>query len=71
MTIVGIGVDVVHIPRIIALMRRRTPNRLASRILSKAEMQDWVNIASAEPTTQARYLSVRYVSPTIFMFEIE
>jgi holo-[acyl-carrier protein] synthase len=36
MSILGIGVDVVHIPRIAALLNRY-PQRLASRILSPHE----------------------------------
>ncbi|KAF9247234.1 4'-phosphopantetheinyl transferase [Melanogaster broomeanus] len=39
MTIHGIGIDLLHVPRMVALIERRGPARLASRILSLSELQ--------------------------------
>ncbi|KAI8972057.1 4'-phosphopantetheinyl transferase superfamily [Mycotypha africana] len=39
--ILGIGVDIVHIPRIAALITRRGKDRLAKRILSPVEWNEF------------------------------
>ncbi|KAJ7283718.1 4'-phosphopantetheinyl transferase superfamily [Mycena rebaudengoi] len=54
MCVLGIGVDVVHVPRIAALLRRRNPHRLASRILSPQES------AQLELLTDPTFLAVRW-----------
>ena len=41
MTIRGIGVDLLHIPRISALISRRGEGALAKRILSTEEWQEF------------------------------
>ena len=41
MGILGIGIDVVHTPRIASLVARRTPTKLATRILSSSELREW------------------------------
>ena len=51
MGIIGVGIDVVHIPRIVSLVTRRTPTKLASRILSPSEFSDWKILSP--PTTSA------------------
>lgn len=53
MCILGIGVDVVHVPRIAALLSRY-PQRLASRILSPQEAVQ--SDMLADPT----FIAVRY-----------
>ncbi|KAJ7276333.1 4'-phosphopantetheinyl transferase superfamily [Mycena haematopus] len=53
MSILGIGVDVVHIPRVAALLRRY-PQRLASRILSSDEASE--SHLLADP----KYIAVRW-----------
>ena len=55
MTIHGVGVDLLHIPRMAALINRRGANKVASRILSPAE-QAVFGRASA-----TRFLGVRCV----------
>jgi len=57
MSILGIGVDVVHLPRIASLMVRRRPLKLASRILSPSEFQEW---NSQESMRQCQFLAVRW-----------
>ena len=59
MGILGIGVDVVHLPRIAALIRRRTAQKLASRILSTREWEDWQKISQVDSTQQVQFLAVR------------
>ncbi|KAF9646497.1 4'-phosphopantetheinyl transferase [Thelephora ganbajun] len=45
MGIIGIGVDIVHTPRIASLVVRRTPARLATRILSRRELCEWETLS--------------------------
>ncbi|KLO16336.1 4'-phosphopantetheinyl transferase [Schizopora paradoxa] len=56
MPVIGIGVDVVHFPRIISLMAKRGHDRLARRILSPEELQTF------RPNSPdcARFLAVRF-----------
>jgi holo-[acyl-carrier protein] synthase len=58
MAILGIGVDIVHVPRILALIQRRKPENLATRILSKRELADWRELPQ-DLTVQARFLAGR------------
>ncbi|KAF9779274.1 4'-phosphopantetheinyl transferase [Thelephora terrestris] len=44
MGIIGIGIDIVHAPRIASLVARRTPQKLATRILSPNELREWKTI---------------------------
>ena len=68
MGIIGIGIDIVHIPRIASLVTRRTPTKLAARILSSSELREWETLSSqissvpASATTEKwfRFLSVRW-----------
>ena len=46
MGIIGIGIDIVHVPRIARLVARRTPAKLATRILNPNELQEWKKISS-------------------------
>ncbi|GAA5822362.1 hypothetical protein JCM5353_001584 [Sporobolomyces roseus] len=39
--ILGIGVDLMCLPRLRSLLTRRTPQQFASRILSNEELQEW------------------------------
>ena len=61
MTILGIGVDIVHLPRIFNLLDR---HRFARRILSDTEILRW-NVLPNNKTKRAQFLAVRYV-PHIF-----
>lgn len=56
MTILGIGVDLVHIPRIAALISRRTEAKFAAKILSRVEYAQWNALrqsASTSPSAPA------------------
>lgn len=55
--ILGIGVDVVHVPRIAALIARRGPERFAQRILSNEELHSWKSIHEGD---RSRFLAVRW-----------
>lgn len=57
MSILGLGVDVVHISRIASLVARRGQQRFAQRILSVEELSDF-KISTISPT---RFLAVRYI----------
>lgn len=60
MTILGIGVDLVHIPRIAALLNRALSGRLASRILSPEEATEYDTLPAYDTTKRVRFLAVRY-----------
>ncbi|PSR73685.1 hypothetical protein PHLCEN_2v10604 [Hermanssonia centrifuga] len=60
MGIIGIGVDIVHLPRISSLISRRGPQRLANRILSKRELTDWYKLPSHDLTRLSQFLAVRW-----------
>ncbi|KAK0453557.1 4'-phosphopantetheinyl transferase [Armillaria borealis] len=55
--ILGIGVDVVHVPRIAVVIARRGPERFAQRILSNEELQSWKTIHEGD---RSRFLAVRW-----------
>ncbi|EDR12832.1 uncharacterized protein LACBIDRAFT_311732 [Laccaria bicolor S238N-H82] len=57
MAILGIGVDLVNIPRITALLSRRDPQRFASRILSSDELALW---QSMPLNRRVQFLAVRW-----------
>ncbi|KAG6820096.1 hypothetical protein H0H93_005408 [Arthromyces matolae] len=58
MTILGVGVDILHVPRIAALFHRRG-SRLPARILSQAEFQQFQSIPQ-DLARQIRFLAVRW-----------
>ncbi|KAL7282161.1 hypothetical protein ACG7TL_003630 [Trametes sanguinea] len=60
MGILGIGVDILHMPRIARLMERRSPAKFAQRILSGKELSFWHAIPLAEEARRTRYLAVRW-----------
>ncbi|KAH8999390.1 4'-phosphopantetheinyl transferase [Lactarius akahatsu] len=57
MTILGIGVDVLHLPR---LTRHLCDNRLARRILSPAELRDYLALPKKDCERRIRFLGVRW-----------
>ena len=57
--LLGHGVDVIYVPRIVALAKRRGAERLAQRILSVAELERWRNISDHDAGSRIRYLAVR------------
>jgi len=56
MTILGIGVDVLHLPR---LTRHLADNRLARRILSPAELCEYLALPKEDHGRRIRFLGVR------------
>jgi hypothetical protein len=68
MSIIGVGIDLLHLPRISSLIKRRGKTKLAMRILSTGELADWELIPSADITRQTRYLAVRYVGTVKLLF---
>ena len=70
MDIIGIGIDILHIPRIASLVARRTPMKLAVQILSPSELREWGTLSSqispvpASTTTEKwfRFLSARWAT---------
>ncbi|TFK43597.1 4'-phosphopantetheinyl transferase [Crucibulum laeve] len=59
MPILGIGIDLVHIPRISAILFRNKAERFATRILSEREFSEWQNL-SDEDSVRAKFLAVRW-----------
>ena len=56
MTILGIGVDILHLPR---LTRHLSDNRLAKRILSPVEFGEYLALPQEEHGRRIRFLGVR------------
>ncbi|KAI5892935.1 4'-phosphopantetheinyl transferase [Schizophyllum commune H4-8] len=59
MAILGIGVDLVHVPHIAAALSRH-PSRFPGRILSTSELSDWRKLADAAAAERVRFLAVRW-----------
>jgi len=67
--IVGIGVDLLHLPRLRSLLKRRNPQQLASRILSNEELQEWKEYQVDWNMKQKEsYLALRCISTQLFSF---
>ncbi|GAA5824354.1 hypothetical protein JCM5353_007038 [Sporobolomyces roseus] len=61
--IVGIGADLLHLPRLRSLLTRRTPQQFASRILSKEELREWKERQNGWNTKQMEsYLALRWTA---------
>jgi len=62
MGIIGIGIDIIHTPRLASLVARRSPTKLATRILSPSELREWEKlsppISSVPVSTTERDLDV-------------
>ena len=56
MTILGVGVDVLHLPR---LTRHLSDSRLARRILSPAEFSDYLALPKEDHGKRIHFLGVR------------
>jgi len=56
MALLGVGIDIVHLPRMVALIARRGSERVANRILSSEEVAAWRTTSS----DTARFLAVRF-----------
>lgn len=66
MGIIGIGIDIVHVPRIVSLVCRRTPAKFAARILSPSEFTEWQTLfppTTSTPTMTAKDSDVIAVAP--------
>ncbi|KAG6855129.1 hypothetical protein C0991_006058 [Blastosporella zonata] len=59
MAILGIGVDVLHVPRIAALLARRG-SRLPDRILSQMETLQYQLLPTQDISRRIRFLAVRW-----------
>jgi len=65
MTIHGIGVDLLHVPRMATLVRRRGTNRVASRILSPLERDAFrqsLDGRGSNAATVVQFLGVRWAA---------
>ncbi|GAA5979650.1 hypothetical protein JCM5350_003794 [Sporobolomyces pararoseus] len=61
--LLGIGVDLLQLPRLRALLSRRPPHQLASRILSQPELDQFQTDALArDPTKVEKYLALRWTA---------
>jgi phosphopantetheinyl transferase (holo-ACP synthase) len=59
MAILGIGIDLVSLPRFRSLLARRAPDRLALRILSPSEHTLWTSRASWSADRELHFLATR------------
>ncbi|KXN83688.1 Holo-[acyl-carrier-protein] synthase [Leucoagaricus sp. SymC.cos] len=58
--LLGIGVDIVHLPRIAAIVKRQAGHKFARRILSSSELEQWDRLRDADVQQQIRFLAVRW-----------
>lgn len=60
--IVGVGVDLLHLPRLAKLAQRQASgiSRLAQRILSREERLEFGRLCSDGEDARLKYLAVRY-----------
>ncbi|KAI8069841.1 4'-phosphopantetheinyl transferase [Gilbertella persicaria] len=58
--IIGIGVDIMHLPRITALVARRGHDKLARRILSQKEYLEFKSLQALNQQKRDAYLSARW-----------
>ncbi|EJD53839.1 4'-phosphopantetheinyl transferase [Auricularia subglabra TFB-10046 SS5] len=56
--LLGVGVDVLHVPRLRALLLRRSPEQFARRILCNVEQEQYQAIGASR---RVRFLAVRHV----------
>ncbi|KAF8514511.1 4'-phosphopantetheinyl transferase [Gautieria morchelliformis] len=56
--IIGIGTDILFLPRIVSLVKRRSAERFATRILSEEEHDQWRSLRNS--AERLRYLAVRW-----------
>lgn len=57
MAILGIGTDILCLSRLVSLVKRRSMERFATRILSEQEHEQWRSLGSSKE--QQRFLAVR------------
>ncbi|KAF9452491.1 4'-phosphopantetheinyl transferase [Macrolepiota fuliginosa MF-IS2] len=58
--ILGIGVDIVHLPRIAAIVNRKSGLKFARRVLGSEELAQWECIPEFDIQKQVRFLAVRW-----------
>jgi len=59
--LLGIGIDVVHLPRIAAIFKKYSGHKFASRILSERELEQWNCLRDTSERRQIQFLAVRHV----------
>lgn len=64
MTIIGIGIDILHLPRLTKLLTRKinSKTKFAKRILSSIEYEEWLGREEDSTVTQIeqeRWLAIR------------
>ena len=59
--IVGVGVDILHLPRLVKLVQRQSSGiaRLAQRILTDVEIADFQKLADSSEAARLKFLAVR------------
>ncbi|KAJ3556852.1 hypothetical protein NP233_g11886 [Leucocoprinus birnbaumii] len=58
--LLGIGVDIVHILRIAAIVKRQAEHKFARRILSTNELEQWALLQSNDNHNRVQFLAVRW-----------
>lgn len=59
--LLGIGVDIVHLPRIATIVKRQAGFKFARRILSTKELEQWNRLNDQDAQQQVQFLAVRHV----------
>lgn len=70
MGILGIGVDILHVPRIARLLLDcRTAARFSRRILSEKELPVWNALPQTDHAKRAQFLAVRWVTFMLLWYQ--
>jgi holo-[acyl-carrier protein] synthase len=59
--LLGVGTDILHLPRLKALIGRRSQGLLARRILSTHELEVFASLPDCDAARRVRFLAVRYI----------
>jgi holo-[acyl-carrier protein] synthase len=68
--LLGIGVDIVHLPRIAAIVKRQFGHKFARRILSANELEQWSSLPDYDFQKQVQFLAVRWVQSLFVIGEL-
>ncbi|TFK28800.1 4'-phosphopantetheinyl transferase [Coprinopsis marcescibilis] len=60
MAILGIGVDIVHLPRIVSILKKSYADKFVKKILSPQEYVKWASLKTSEEAARVRFVAVRF-----------
>jgi len=58
--LIGVGTDILHLPRLLNLFARRSQEHFAQRILTTSELAVFHALPASDASRRVRFLAVRY-----------